>query len=92
MNAGMKALYLVIPLAPLFGAIVAGLFGRAIGRAGAHWITILSVLVSFLLVYSTEVEIVQSGVPDVIPPEACYVGWQESLALLAMLVEPEIPG
>ena len=48
MNAGMKALYLVIPLAPLFGAIVAGLFGRAIGRAGAHWITILSVLVSLV--------------------------------------------
>src|ERR1700674_2438831 len=44
----MKALYLVIPLAPLFGAIVAGLFGRAIGRAGAHRVTILSVLVSFV--------------------------------------------
>ena len=40
----------------------------------------------------TELSIVQAGVPDVIPPEACYVGWQESLALLAMLVEPEIPG
>jgi hypothetical protein len=36
--------------------------------------------------------IVQEGVPDVIPPEACYLGWQESLALLAMLVEAEIPG
>ena len=44
----MKAVYLLIPLAPLFGAIVAGLFGRAVGRAGAHWVTILSVLVSFL--------------------------------------------
>ena len=40
----------------------------------------------------TELSIVQQGVPDVIPPEACYVGWQESLTLLAMLVEPEIPG
>ena len=40
----------------------------------------------------TELSIVQEGVPDVIPPEACYVGWQESLTLLAMLVEPEIPG
>ena len=40
----------------------------------------------------TEVSIAQEGVPDVIPPEACYLGWQESLALLAMLVEPEIPG
>jgi NADH-quinone oxidoreductase subunit L len=44
----MKSLYLLIALAPLFGAVVAGLFGRAIGRAGAHWVTILSVLVSFL--------------------------------------------
>ena len=44
----MKALYLLVPLAPLFGAIMAGLFGRAIGRAGAHTVTILGVLVSFL--------------------------------------------
>ena len=44
----MKALYLLVPLAPLAGAIVAGLGGRAIGRAGAHWVTILSVLASFL--------------------------------------------
>jgi len=39
----------------------------------------------------TEVHIVQEGIPDVIPSEACYVGWQESLALLAQVVEPEIP-
>jgi len=39
----------------------------------------------------TELTIVQEGVPDVIPPEACYLGWQESLAQLAHLVEPEIP-
>jgi len=38
----------------------------------------------------TEVEIVQAGVPDVIPAEACYLGWQESLRNLAKLVEPEI--
>ena len=38
----------------------------------------------------TEVNIVQEGVPDVIPPEACYLGWQESLRSLARLVEPEI--
>ena len=38
----------------------------------------------------TELDIVQSGVPDVIPPEACYLGWQESLRNLARLVEPEI--
>jgi uncharacterized protein YndB with AHSA1/START domain len=40
----------------------------------------------------TELSIVQAGVPDVIPPEACYVGWQQSLNLLAQLVEAEIPG
>ena len=39
----------------------------------------------------TEVNIVQEGVPGVIPAEACYLGWQESLALLAKLVEAEIP-
>lgn len=39
----------------------------------------------------TEVNIAQEGVPDVIPAEACYLGWQESLALLAKLVEAEIP-
>jgi NADH-quinone oxidoreductase subunit L len=44
----MKTLYLVIPFAPLAGAIIAGLFGRAVGRAGAHWATILSVLASFV--------------------------------------------
>jgi uncharacterized protein YndB with AHSA1/START domain len=38
----------------------------------------------------TEVTIVQEGIPDVIPPEACYLGWQESLRNLARLVEPEI--
>jgi uncharacterized protein YndB with AHSA1/START domain len=40
----------------------------------------------------TELNIVQEGIPEVIPPEACYLGWQESLALLAELVEAEIPG
>ncbi len=39
----------------------------------------------------TEVTIVQENIPATIPPEACYLGWQESLALLAKLVEPEIP-
>lgn len=40
----------------------------------------------------TELTIVQEGIPDMIPPEACYLGWQESLTLLAKLVEAEIPG
>ena len=39
----------------------------------------------------TELEIVQEGIPDAIPAEACTLGWQESLTLLALLVEPEIP-
>jgi uncharacterized protein YndB with AHSA1/START domain len=39
----------------------------------------------------TELNITQEGVPDVIPAEACYLGWQESLLLLAQLVDPEIP-
>ena len=40
----------------------------------------------------TELNVVQSGIPDAIPVEACYLGWQESLKQLAHLVEPEIPG
>jgi len=40
----------------------------------------------------TEIDIVQQGIPEVIPTEACYLGWQESLTLLAKLVEAEIPG
>jgi uncharacterized protein YndB with AHSA1/START domain len=39
----------------------------------------------------TEVDITQDGVPDIIPAAACYLGWQESLILLAQLVEAEIP-
>jgi uncharacterized protein YndB with AHSA1/START domain len=39
----------------------------------------------------TELSIVQEGVPEVIPVEMCYLGWQESLVQLARLVEPEIP-
>lgn len=39
----------------------------------------------------TEVEIVQEGIPEVVPPEACHLGWQESLVLLAQLVEADIP-
>ena len=40
----------------------------------------------------TEIHITQSGLPDVIPVEACYLGWQDSLTQLAALVEPDIPG
>ena len=44
----MQKLYLLVPLAPLAGALIAGLAGRAIGRAGAHWVTIIGVTVAFL--------------------------------------------
>jgi uncharacterized protein YndB with AHSA1/START domain len=40
----------------------------------------------------TEISIMQEGIPAIIPVEMCYLGWQESLAQLATLVEPEIPG
>lgn len=40
----------------------------------------------------TELEIVQSGIPEAIPLEMCHLGWQESLEQLARLVEPDIPG
>lgn len=53
----------------------------------------LTVTVSLAAVScGTELVIVQEGIPEVIPLEACYLGWQESLALLAQLVEAEIPG
>ena len=44
------------------------------------------------VVCGTELSVVQSGIPEVIPVEMCYLGWQESLAQLAHLVEPEIAG
>jgi uncharacterized protein YndB with AHSA1/START domain len=53
----------------------------------------MQVTVSFRKVScGTELNIVQEGIPEVIPAEASYLGWQESLALLAKLVEAEIPG
>ncbi len=44
----MQKIYLLAPLAPLAGALVAGLFGRQVGRAGAHWVTIIGVAISLL--------------------------------------------
>jgi uncharacterized protein YndB with AHSA1/START domain len=52
-------------------------------------ITVTVVLKAVLC--GTEVNIEQAGIPEVIPAEMCYLGWQESLAQLAHLVEPEIP-
>ena len=45
----METIYLSIVLAPLLGSLVAGLFGNSIGRAGAHWVTIIGVAISSLL-------------------------------------------
>ena len=54
---------------------------------------VLEVTVSLKQVLGgTELQVTQSGIPDAIPLEMCYLGWQESLAQLATLVEPEIPG
>lgn len=52
----------------------------------------ISVTISFKQVFcGTELNVTQEGIPSVIPVEACYMGWQESLVLLAKLVEAEIP-
>ncbi|NNH38502.1 SRPBCC family protein [Acinetobacter terrae] len=52
----------------------------------------IEVIIQLNSVYvGTEVHITQSSIPDVIPAEACYLGWQESLQLLTLLVTPEIP-
>lgn len=52
----------------------------------------MQVTVSFKKVTcGTELKITQEGIPDAIPVEGCYLGWQQSLMLLAQLVEPEIP-
>jgi uncharacterized protein YndB with AHSA1/START domain len=54
---------------------------------------VLEVTVSLKpVICGTELSVTQSGIPDAIPLEMCYLGWQESLAQLATLVEPEIPG
>jgi uncharacterized protein YndB with AHSA1/START domain len=54
---------------------------------------VMTVTVTLTAVSSgTDVLITQEGIPEVIPLDACYVGWQQSLSYLANLVEPEIPG
>ena len=54
---------------------------------------VMTVTISLETVFcGTEMNIVQEGIPDAIPTQACYMGWQESLTLLAKLVEAEIPG
>ncbi len=56
----MQQLYLLVPLAPLAGALIAGLAGRAIGRAGAHWVTIIGVAIAFFASVAIFLD-VQSG-------------------------------
>lgn len=54
---------------------------------------VITVTVTLKKVFcGTEMNVVQEGIPEVIPAEACYMGWQESLVLLGKLVEAEIPG
>lgn len=57
------------------------------GLAGELMVTVNLKTVSM----GTDLNIVQEGIPDVIPVEACYLGWQESLQFLARIVEPNIP-
>ncbi len=53
----------------------------------------ISVSITFKkVVGGTEMNVIQDGIPDVIPVEMCYLGWQESLILLGKLIETEIPG
>ena len=60
----MEKIYLAIVLSPLIGAILAGLFGKVIGRSGAHWVTILGVGVSFVLSLLVFKDIVLDGSPS----------------------------
>ena len=64
MSDSMEQIYLAIVLAPLFGAILAGLFGKQIGRAGAHWITNIGVAISFILSVVVFKHIVIDGAPS----------------------------
>ncbi len=57
----MKTIYLLVPLAPLAGAILAGLFGKKIGRSGAHWATILGVALACVLSIVVFIDVTQNG-------------------------------
>ena len=59
----MYSIYLWTVLAPLIGAIVAGLFGRVIGRAGAHWVTIIGVAIATVLSFLAYKHVVMDGAP-----------------------------
>ena len=57
----MENIYLTIVLAPLVGAIIAGLFGKKIGRSGAHWVTIIGVAISFILSVMVFKDVIYDG-------------------------------
>jgi hypothetical protein len=59
--------------------------------AAAEWLHVQGSATGHGHSCGTELNILQEGLPEVIPVEACYLGWQESLTLLAKLVEAEIP-
>ncbi len=71
----METLYLAIPLAPLLGAIIAGLFGKQIGRAGAHTVTILGVGIAFVL---SLLVLKQFAIDDAAPWNATVYQWMVS--------------
>jgi len=60
----MQLLYLIVPLAPLVGALVAGLFGQVIGRGGAHWITIIGMLISTLTAGAVFLDVLDGNLYD----------------------------
>jgi len=60
----MQLLYLIIPLAPLAGALVAGLFGQAVGRRGAHGVTIAGMLVSTAAAAAVFVDVLNGNTYD----------------------------
>ena len=64
MSNHMETIYLAIVLAPLFGSLVAGLFGNKIGRAGAHWVTIIGVAISSILSMLAYKHHIIDGAPD----------------------------
>ncbi|RYF55473.1 MAG: hypothetical protein EOO29_53750 [Comamonadaceae bacterium] len=54
--------------------------------------TMKTTVVLTAVLCGTDIAVVQEGIPEMIPAEMCYLGWQESLVALAQLVEPDIPG
>ena len=75
----MENVYLAIPLSSLAGAVIAGFFGKQIGRAGAHWVTIIGVAISFILSLVVLKDVAFDGAP--IYNKAVYT-WMNSDGIL----------